>query len=352
MRSVLSYFKNYFEPGQSADYRYHSAGWIAQQLYNVLSQYGPVEYIDGEERPTGLKADLMVGHFWNFAAQCTNNHFKHRIAVYSIANPDWTRKILHPLADEHSVPFPHWDFPPPGFDNQQTLSSAEQILLIGNRSIAQTFPHVAQQKIHRINYSVDTQHFNSGELKRRPHGFCYVATQCDLRKGFMDVLKTWQKLGLEQANLQVVGSMSEVWQQKFKQMNSGNIHYRGWVDSSSQQYLDILRSCRFAYIPSYSEGQMGTLLEAIFCGCIPITTHMSGLDERVLKHCLVIKPGHIKHQRKQILEAASWPYEKWLNQVSKVYQSASRYQTAKYFNTHMRQLIEKHVLRRKELATT
>jgi glycosyltransferase involved in cell wall biosynthesis len=56
----------------------------------------------------------------------------------------------------------------------------------------------------------------------------------------------------------------------------------GWIDSTTARYRRLLRSCQFGYIPTWVEGQMGTMLEAIFAGCIPITTAASGVDDELL----------------------------------------------------------------------
>jgi len=344
MRSVLSYFSDYFEPEKTARYWHHSAGWIARHLYTVLNEYGRVDYLDSLDRPRGLKADLMVGHFWAFAAQCATNCFKQQVAVYSIANPDWTRTRLSHLAQRFSVPFPEWDFPPPDFENQPTLRAADRVLLIGNRAVESTFPRQIQKKIHRLNYSVDTNLFMFDPAATKSHGFCYVATECDLRKGFMDVLRTWQRISPERSILQIIGNMREPWLSLFKQMNRGSMYYHGWIDSCSQDYRSVLQSSRFAYMPSYSEGIMGTLLEAIFCGCIPITTRMSGIDERVLSHCLIVEPLDIDQQQKVIEDAASWTHEQCLVRMMTIKRAADCYLSEAHFCSTFRLFIETHVL--------
>ena len=354
MRSVLSYFDDYFNPNYQAQFAYHSAGWIARHLYSVLSEYGPVDYIDGKDRPTNLKADLFIGHFWNFSEQCHLNDFGLKAAVYSIANPDWTRAYLTPLAERYSVPFPEWDFPPDGFDNQKTFGSCDDILLIGNDSIANTFPDEIRNKIQLLNYSVNRQHFRFNSLDQKTNDFCYVATQCDLRKGFMDVLRAWSGLShdgstLHGANLHIIGEMRPAWERLFRQFKLDqrqlHVQHHGWVDSSSQAYVDILHSCRFAYIPTYSEGQMGTLLEAIFCGCIPITSRMSGIDQRVLQHCIIIEPENIDQQISVLTEAAQWSNEKWQAKLERIMQAAKQYQTEEYFSQALRTFIETRPLK-------
>jgi glycosyltransferase involved in cell wall biosynthesis len=67
-----------------------------------------------------------------------------------------------------------------------------------------------------------------------------------------------------------------------------------------------IAACSFAYLPTYSEGQVGTLLEAIHLGCVPITTLASRLPEEVLAHCIIVESGDIDGQRRAIRDAATW----------------------------------------------
>ena len=79
MYNVLSYFKQYFNPDQSAPDWNHSAGWIARHLYEILSIYGDVRYLDSADRPSELRADLMIGHSWSFEQQCENKDIAHKL---------------------------------------------------------------------------------------------------------------------------------------------------------------------------------------------------------------------------------------------------------------------------------
>jgi hypothetical protein len=95
MRSVLSYFNDYFKPGLAAPFGNHSAGQIARHLYEILSELGPVTYLDAEERPTNLGAELFVGHFWNYLEVSRPNRFRKRIAFYAVSDPDRRRARQH-----------------------------------------------------------------------------------------------------------------------------------------------------------------------------------------------------------------------------------------------------------------
>ena len=53
---------------------------------------------------------------------------------------------------------------------------------------------------------------------------------------------------------------------------------------------------------------MGTLLEAVFAGCVPITTAASGIDDEVLQHCLIIEPMRPDQHRAAIETALDWTF--------------------------------------------
>lgn len=309
MHSVLAYFDSYFKPDSAAPLANHSAGQIARHLYNTLRECGPVTYLDAEARPNGLAADLYIGHFWNYLEISKRNRFAKKIAFYAVSDPDRRRRLLLSLADRFGVPVPAWDFPPAHFDNVATLRDADLVLLVGNTFALETFAPEWRHKIRLLNYSVDANLYACAAATPKHNGFCYVATQCGLRKGFMDVLMTWSGINAAAATLHVIGGIEPPWDDLLARHNNGSIVYHGWIDSHSPEYADIIGNCRFAYIPTYEEGQMGSLLEAMHCGCVPITTRASGIDDRVLEHCVLVEPLNIPQQQAAILDAVSWTAE-------------------------------------------
>jgi glycosyltransferase involved in cell wall biosynthesis len=306
MRSVLSYFSDYFQPDSIARLSNHSTGQIAAHLYAALGEYGQVSYY-GEDPVNGLTADLFVGHFWSFAEYCRRNSFTRKVVVYPVADPSWTWERLQPLAEEFDVPMPLWDLPPPDFDYEYTMELADLVLVVGNQTTLATFPERWQHKIRLLNYSVDPRVLLPEPAIRPRAEFCYVATWCDLRKGFMDVLQTWSGDGLPISRVHVIGGLKRPWAERMNDVINDHIVYHGWLDSHSVAYRSAIRGCRYAHIPTYSEGQMGTLLEVMAQGCIPVTTAISGVDEEVLSHCFLVPARDIQAQREAISEAMSWP---------------------------------------------
>jgi glycosyltransferase involved in cell wall biosynthesis len=326
MESVLSYFRSYFDPGRRAPFENHSAGQIARHLFEALQQQGPVRYFGNKERPTRLRADLFLGHFYAFEELSKQNDFSKRIAFYSISDPVRRRRLLESLAAEFDVPLPGWDFPPAGFDHEATMEWADLVLLVGNSYTLETFPQRWRHKIRLLNYAVDVSVFQRDLGVARRNEFCYVATNCGLRKGFMDILEVWSQIDPRLARLNVIGEIEPPWDELLAKSNNGSITAHGWIDSRENEYLQLLQSCRFAHIPTYEEGQMGTLLEAIYSGCIPITTRASGIDDRVLEQCVVIEPRNIQQQVDAIHRMQAWTDEEYRERSSKLIQTAERHQ--------------------------
>jgi glycosyltransferase involved in cell wall biosynthesis len=341
--SVLSYFRSYFEPTRRARFANHSTGLIARHLYQLLEELGTVEYLGSKARPSGLDADVFVGHFWAFAELCEHNSFATTAAFYSVSDPVETRRMLASLAERFAVPMPDWDLPPPTFDHERTMELADIVFVVGNTYTQRTFPERWHPKIVMLNYSIDGAVFGTAGDPPTGNEFCYVATHCGLRKGFVDVVRTWSTIDPRAARLHVIGNLAPPYDRLLAEANSGSIIYEGWIDSDSPRYREIIRRCRFAYVPTYSEGQMGTMLELIHSGCVPITTAASGVDDEVLSHCLVVEPLDIDGQRGAIEQALSWSDDEYRQRRALLLDTTGRVQTWASFDERVRAALLPHL---------
>jgi glycosyltransferase involved in cell wall biosynthesis len=323
--SVLSYWRDYFSPDHRAQFADHSTGLIASRLYSLLGALGPVAYFDHAERPSRIRANLFVGHFWSFEAMCRANEFDKKVAVYVLSDPSVARKQLAEAATRYAVPMPAWDLPPEEFDHHATMELADLVLLCGNQWTLDTFPERWRDKIRLFNYSLDERQWPTPPLTRRsPNEFVYVASDCGLRKGFLDVINTWSTISPDVARLHVVGRLASPYDRLLAETNTGSVIVHGWIDSSSKEYRDLLRSCRFAYIPTWIEGQMGTMLEVLFAGCIPITTRASGVDDEVLDQCLIVDAGRPDEHRAMIHDVVEWRFHQWAGRSEELQRTARR----------------------------
>ena len=76
----------------------------------------------------------------------------------------------------------------------------------------------------------------------------------------------------------------------FKELyQTPNIHTMGWVDVSSNDFVEIARNCLALIYPSSSEGQSGAVVTCLQIGLIPLLSYESGVDVEdfgiLLKNC-------------------------------------------------------------------
>ena len=337
--SVLSYWRDYFTPDGEVSRPNHSTGWIAARLHSLLAERGPVTYVDNADMPAGLEADIFCGHFWAFAPTCIANRFGRRVAVYVLSDPGRARALLIDKAAEHGVPFPDWDLPPPSFDHEATLELADAILLVGNRTTLETFDPRWHHKIRLVNYAADQTVWHRTPVERPRNEFVYVGTTCGLRKGFLDVIETWRGIPASATRLHVVGRLEEPYASRLAAAGAEAVTVHGWIPSHTDRYTELLRSCRYAYIPTWVEGQMGTVLEAIAAGCVPITTRACGVDDHVLDHCVVVEPGRPDAHREAIAEVLSWSDERFAEQQRALRECMARHHTWQGFDERVREVL-------------
>ena len=249
---------------------------------------------------------MFVGHFWAFADLCRENYFDRQIAVYVLSDPVRAAALLRDAAERYEVPFPDWDLPPKDFDHEATMELADAVILVGNGATLATFDTRWHPKITLVNYAPELIRQPPAETVERRPEFVYAATTCGLRKGFLDVIDTWAGIPAGATQLHAVGRIDEPYLGRLIASGAPAVKIHGWIPSTSPRYLELLSSCRYAYIPTWVEGQMGTLLEVIAAGCVPITTRASGVDDRVLEHCVVVEPGQPEQHREEIAKVLRW----------------------------------------------
>jgi glycosyltransferase involved in cell wall biosynthesis len=72
---------------------------------------------------------------------------------------------------------------------------------------------------------------------------------------------------------------------------TSNIHTVGWVDTGSQEFIEVTNNCIGLIYPSCAEGQCGGVVTCLHTGLIPIISYESGVDVHdfglILKNCSI-----------------------------------------------------------------
>jgi glycosyltransferase involved in cell wall biosynthesis len=134
-------------------------------------------------------------------------------------------------------------------------------------------------KIQVIDCGIDTQHFVPSDNITRHQYFIHNATRFSARKGSHLVAQAWLKVHREvpHASLLLLGKSGDV-DMKKDLLDIPNVIYVGEYRSGSDEYIRLLSQSKWVVLPSLAEGQAGTLLEAMSCGCIPIASRASGIN--------------------------------------------------------------------------
>ncbi|MGA7834426.1 MAG: glycosyltransferase [Acidimicrobiales bacterium] len=317
----------------------HSAGWIAERLYGILAERGTVDYWDYAQPPIGTSADVFVGHFWAFADVCRRNDFDRQVAVYVLSDPVRAARRLREAAARYEVPFPDWDLPPEHFDHESTIELADAVILVGNHATLDTFDAGWHSKIKLVNYAPGLKSGPRASTAERRREFIYAATTCGLRKGFLDVIETWKGIPAGATQLHVIGRIDEPYPERLTTSGAQAVKVYGWIPSTSRRYRELLESCRYAYIPTWVEGQMGTVLEAIAAGCVPITTRASGVDDRVLEHCVIVEPEAPEQHRDEIATVLAWSETEYRDRQEALRESMARLHTWSGFDERVRKVV-------------
>jgi hypothetical protein len=56
---------------------------------------------------------------------------------------------------------------------------------------------------------------------------------------------------------------------------------------------------------------MGTMLDVLFAGCVPITTRACGVDDEVLDRCLIVEAMRPGQHRSVIEDVVHWSVDEW-----------------------------------------
>ncbi|MEO1374204.1 MAG: glycosyltransferase [Cyanobacteria bacterium J06635_10] len=119
-----------------------------------------------------------------------------------------------------------------------------------------------------------------------------------------------------------------------------NIHTVGWVDVTSQKYLDIVNSCLALVYPSCSEGGGGCVINCMHAGLIPVVSYESSVDVR--DDCGVIFKENSIEEIKRTIQNISQRSASELKQMTRnSWEFVREHHTREKFAQVYRETIEK-----------
>lgn len=263
--------------------RSHNAKLTSYLICRVLNTLGytvDLRSCDDLDVPTDRSYDFFFGHTSTFL------QIKNKIALTGKAvllvtgsSPEFgnaaqssraedlfqRRGIRLPVCAENIVP-----------PAREWHSAADHILMLGNDFVRDTWYPEFNHKYTQIN-NVSALNFDLGS-ERSPSNYLFLSSTGQVHRG-LDVLldvfaERSEHLHICSSVLQEPDFVAAYRKELFE---CPNIHVHGFINISSMRFYHILSVCRFVILPSCSEGQSSSVVNAMFRGLLPIVTQNAGL---------------------------------------------------------------------------
>jgi len=166
-------------------------------------------------------------------------------------------------------------------EHMQFLTSANAIVGFGNHHTLLSWRESFQGPIYTFNnYSFHVNRsikINHSTAKRK---FLFFSGRRQLVKGLDLLLEVFSRQ--KDLELFICGPIIE--EKDFcdcyhhELFETPNIHVLGWVHIHTATYKDVIQTCTYIIQPSCSEGQIGSVIQCMRDGIIPIVTKECGID--------------------------------------------------------------------------
>lgn len=250
---------------------FYSLGYnVKIALFNVLEECDDRRYkivfglepnfvVMCQKNPEALKIYYATGSYW----QHQNAMVKLRTNIFNQQNNAHLR--CNRLVESH-----------------EGCQLADVIFQIGSSFTIQTYPKELQHKIRIIdqssNLTIDCDLIEKLENVSF-EDFIWMGSNGSMLKGLDLVLDYFLKN--TQYNLHVLGFIDIDFYRHYypRLINSSNIIFYGYVDTSSELFKYLAYHCSYHIFPSGSEGCPGSVIALMQMGVIPIVSSWAAFDE-------------------------------------------------------------------------
>lgn len=276
-RIHISYSDRHYHPERNQRETYwYSCSQIALRFWNVLSKkYPGVTYGDKiPEEPIDLlwtnrlhRKSVNVARMIYFASLADYGYVNRNVRSAKGQTQHPEVEGVYPLRER----WKHWS----------VLSHADMVMAIGNKRIDSTFHDYRHtgKDVCTIDCGIDVSHYTASDMAAKEPIFIHNATRFSIRKGSHIVAEAWRQVAdrLPSTRLVLLGRQGDIdMNSQLKGMPS--IVFSGSYVSGGDEYINQLSAARWVLLPSLAEGQAGTLLEAMSCGCVPLASYDTGVD--------------------------------------------------------------------------
>ena len=329
-RALLSYITHPFSiPLDDSRSLRHINIWHARQIVRALNGMGylvdAIDYRDQSFTPTA-EYDLFIGHgginFISIVKQLpvrTRKIYFSTGAYWGFHNQE-EKKRFEALRSRRGVDLPadRWI----AHSEEDALQIAEGILGIGNEFTRQTYAIYSNvEMIPGTALYDDFPEWCDKDFGLARSNFLFYASRGNVHKGLDLLLEAFSDL---EQHLWIVAPIEAAFRRVYEieLYRRANIHSLGWVQPRSSAYYRVMSRCAWCILPSCSEGQSQSVVDAMNQGLVPIVSRSSGVDVEDLGY--FIEPVTIENIRSLVLQAAALPEDEIARRSKAARQTAQR----------------------------
>jgi glycosyltransferase involved in cell wall biosynthesis len=190
--------------------------------------------------------------------------------------------------------------------SSRAAECADHIVVLGNEFTTETFGFTGKT-ITRVPISsaYEFPFPERRDYEKARERFLWVGSYGMVHKGLDLVLEAFA--GMPELELTVCGrpekeeDFFQLYERELK--HTPNIHFQGWIDMSSPEFLDIVGTHAAVVYPSCSEGGGGSVIHCMHAGMIPICTREASVD--LNDFGVLIRDGSVSAVQEAVRKIAS-----------------------------------------------
>ncbi|MEM7111597.1 MAG: hypothetical protein AAF614_04145, partial [Chloroflexota bacterium] len=122
-----------------------------------------------------------------------------------------------------------------------------------------------------------------------------------------------------------------------KLFESPNIHYAGFIQMRSPEFLELVKKCSWVILPTCAEGQPGSVIECMAHGLVPILPREANID--LESWGIEIDSFDVQHLRDLIIEVSNYSEQDYIARSQAVLNSVAVDYTVEHFRNSFKKAV-------------
>lgn len=231
---------------------------VPSETYDLIVLHGSVNFNQLKKliEPGSAMIHFCAGAYWRFSNRQELQRLK-----------DFSARHKMDIPKERYV----------SISEDPVNNRADGLIVIGNEFTASTYKKYRTViPINNANYP--DNHFRKikKDYTKAKSNWLFFAGAGNVHKGLDLAVEAFTKL---EQHLYIITPLEKEFLAAYKnEAKLPNIHFVGEVPMRTEQFYEIADKCAFQVFPSCSEGQPGSVTEAMNLGIIPVVSRESGID--------------------------------------------------------------------------